>query len=76
MKNEDVINHPSHYTYGKIECIDFIQDKKLNFLLGNAVKYIVRCQYKNDGKNKIEDLKKAIFYLCHQIEEWEKTKDK
>jgi hypothetical protein len=53
----DNINHPSHYTDGKIEVIDYIEDKKLNFNLGNAVKYISRAGKKGD---KIEDLKKAI----------------
>jgi hypothetical protein len=31
----DNVKHPSHYTYGKIECIDFILDKELDFSLGN-----------------------------------------
>ena len=30
----DPVNHPSHYTDGKIEVIDFIEDKKLGFHLG------------------------------------------
>ena len=34
------VNHPPHYADGKIEVIDFIEDKKLCFHLGNAVKYI------------------------------------
>ena len=46
----DNIKHPSHYTYGKIECIDFILDKNLDFPLGNAVKYIVR------AKNRRKDV--------------------
>lgn len=62
----DPVNHPSHYTQGKIECIDYILDKKFNYCLGNAIKYITRCNYK--GK-KIEDLEKAIFYLKKEIEE-------
>ena len=40
--HNDNINHPKHYTDGKIEVIDFIEDKKLGFCLGNAVKYISR----------------------------------
>ena len=50
------VSHPSHYNVGKIEVIDFIEDKKLNFNLGNAVKYIARCQYKVGGTKRIEDL--------------------
>ena len=64
----DPVNHPSHYTQGKIECIDFIQDKKLNFCRGNAVKYIVRAGLKDKNK-EIEDLQKAIFYLDAEIKD-------
>ena len=49
MKN-DSVNHPSHYTDGKIEVIDFIEDKCLNFHRGNAVKYIARAGKKNPEK--------------------------
>ena len=67
----DNVKHPAHYTQGKIECLDYILDKKLSFCLGNAVKYITRCQIKNGGKNRVEDLKKAVFYIEAQIKEWE-----
>ena len=66
----DPVNHPSHYTQGKIECIDFIMDKKLNFCRGNAVKYIIRAGLKDPTK-EVEDLKKAIFYLNAEIREIE-----
>ncbi len=68
---DNTVNHPSHYTNGTIECIDYIIDKKLSYCLGNAIKYITRCELKNGGKNRIEDLKKAIFYINKQIEVWE-----
>ena len=71
----DPVNHPSHYTSGKIEVIDFIEDKHLGFCLGNAVKYISRCQLKYGGKKRIEDLEKAIFYLNRQVKEWEEEND-
>jgi hypothetical protein len=58
----DPVNRPSHYTDGSIEVIDFIEDKKFGFHLGNAVKYISRAGKKNPEK-KIEDLKKAIWYI-------------
>ena len=64
----DIINHPSHYTYGKIECIDFIEDKGLNFSRGNAVKYIVRAGHKED---ELEDLKKARWYIDREIKRLE-----
>ena len=63
---EDVINHPSHYTRGKIEVIDFIEDQQLPYHLGNVIKYIARAGYKGD---KLEDLKKARWYLDRYINE-------
>lgn len=58
----DTINHPQHYCDGKIEVIDFIEDKKLNYHRGNAVKYIARAG-KKDPSKEIEDIEKAIWYL-------------
>ena len=63
-KQEDIINHPSHYTRGKIEVIDFIEDQQLPYHLGNVIKYIARAGYKGD---KLEDLKKARWYLDRYI---------
>ena len=63
----DPVNHPSHYTQGKIECIDFILDKNMNFCRGNAIKYIVRAGLKDPSK-EVEDLEKAVFYLSREIE--------
>lgn len=65
-KNGDVINHPSHYTRGKIEVIDFIEDQQLPYHLGNVIKYIARAGHKGD---KLEDLKKARWYLDRYINE-------
>jgi len=61
------VNHPAHYTDGKIEVIDFIEDKNLDFHTGNAVKYIARAG-KKDPSKEIEDLQKAIWYLNRKIE--------
>lgn len=69
----DIINHPSHYTDGKIEVIDFIEDKQLNFHRGNAIKYIARAGKKNKEK-EIEDLKKAAWYINREIQRLEKLK--
>jgi hypothetical protein len=65
-KKHDPVNHPSHYTDGKIEVIDFIEDKKLGFHLGNAVKYIARAG-KKDPAQTLQDLKKAQWYLNRHI---------
>jgi DNA repair exonuclease SbcCD ATPase subunit len=61
----DSINHPPHYTHGGIETIDFIEAKELNWNLGNVVKYVSRAGHKGD---KLEDLKKAAWYLRREIE--------
>lgn len=63
---DDPVSHPAHYTDGKIETIDFIDDKNLDFCLGNAVKYISRAG-KKDPNKKIEDLMKAAWYINHEI---------
>lgn len=62
----DAVNHPSHYTRGRIEVIDFIEDQQLPYHLGNVIKYIARAGYKGD---KLEDLKKARWYLDRYINE-------
>lgn len=62
----DNVNKPKHYTDGKIEVIDFIEDKKLGFHLGNAIKYISRAG-KKDPTKEIEDLEKAQWYLNRKI---------
>ena len=62
----DNVNHPLLYTSGKIEVIDFIEDKELGFHLGNAVKYISRAGRKNPDKI-VEDLQKAVWYINREI---------
>jgi peptidoglycan hydrolase CwlO-like protein len=64
---DDAVNHPSHYTDGNIEVINFIEDKKLDFHLGNAVKYISRAG-KKDPTKELEDLQKAQWYLQRKID--------
>lgn len=70
---DEKVNHPSHYTYGEIEIIDFIEQvtkdykPELAFAIGNAIKYISRANHKN-GK---EDLDKARWYLNRAFEKWE-----
>lgn len=62
----NMIDHPSHYNRGKIEVIDFIEDQGLSFHLGNVIKYVARAGSKGD---KLEDLKKARWYLDRYINE-------
>ena len=61
----DNINHPAHYTQGKIEVLDFILDQKMGYLEGNIIKYVCRYRFKGG----IEDLQKARFYLDRLINE-------
>lgn len=68
-EEHDVVNHPSHYTRGNIEVIDFIEDQQLPYHLGNVVKYVARAGFKGD---KVEDLKKAQWYLNRYIRTLEK----
>lgn len=75
----DNVNNPYHYTNSNIEVIDYIEDKKLGFCLGNAIKYISRAGKKNDSdktvkEKEIEDLKKAIWYINRRIYEIEYNK--
>jgi hypothetical protein len=70
MKKPDAINHPEHYggldsTYEAIKVIDAW---KLDFCLGNVIKYISRAGKKG---SKLEDLRKAQWYLNHEIERLE-----
>ena len=64
---EDPIN-PSYYTDGKIEVIEFIEDKDLGYCLGNAVKYIARAG-KKDPNKEVEDLEKAKWYVERRIKQ-------
>lgn len=73
-KNDDKVNHPSHYTWLKelcgIEVIDIA--RHLDFNLGNSIKYILRSGHKKEegytNKQKtIEDLKKAVWYIEDEI---------
>lgn len=66
---KDKVHSPAHYNTGKIEVIEFIEDQKLNFHLGNAVKYIARAGKKDATRpGQIEDLQKAVWFLNRRIE--------
>lgn len=60
------VNHPDHYQGNNYEVIEIIEDFNLNFNLGNVIKYILRSDKKG---NRIEDLKKAYWYLGREITE-------
>ena len=65
VRPEDVVNNPSHYNTGDIECIDAIKESMSSvafkgYLKGNCMKYLWRYDYK--GK-QVQDLQKAGWYL-------------
>lgn len=64
---KETVNHPAHYggRDNPYEAIKIIEAWRLNFHLGNALKYIIRAGNKGDD---IEDLKKAAWYLNREIE--------
>lgn len=83
----DMVNHPSHYTFGKVECIDALESMAEGYnvfsgskkgpcvfasLAWQVVKYIWRAPLKG---NMHEDLLKAKFYLERLITKVEETEN-
>lgn len=61
----DPVNHPSHYTQGKVECLDAIESMLgergfADYLRGQIVKYLWRIPHKNSS---MQDAEKAQFYM-------------
>ena len=68
---ESAVEHPRHYNkVPGIEAIEVVQ--WFNFNLGNAMKYIWRCEFKG---NYIEDLEKAIEYLRFEIKRYQEEQN-
>lgn len=69
-KDADPVNHPGHYTAGKVECIDALESATVNLTgieavcTANAIKYLWRWKQKNG----IEDLRKARWYIQKLID--------
>jgi hypothetical protein len=61
--NKQTNVNPTHYTSTKVAPIDLIEAYKLNFNLGNVIKYTARAEMKN-GR---EDLCKAAWYLLNEL---------
>lgn len=59
--------YSDHYKKLTPEPIDVIESWDLSFNLGNAIKYIARCNYKGAKK---ADLEKAIYYLHREVHRW------
>lgn len=69
----DMVNHPSHYNQGNVECIDAMAAATVNkhgieaICVSNVIKYLFRYE----TKNGLEDVRKAQFYLNRLIKELE-----
>lgn len=74
-KSPDAVNHPAHYTQGRVECIDALAAATTGLrgieavCTANAIKYLWRW----GQKNGVEDLKKARWYIDHLIAALEKN---
>lgn len=66
----DKVNHPSHYTAGKVECIDGIEASCVGlsgfegYCTGSTLKYLWRWKHKSG----LEDLRKARWFLDRLIQ--------
>lgn len=74
---QDMINSPTHYTIGGIETIDVIESKLTKeqfegYLLGSALKYMLRLNYKGE---KVKDIRKASWFTRRLEDESTKTKE-
>lgn len=67
----DVVNHPSHYTRGSVECIDAIASATVGksgieaVCVANSIKYL----WRYEEKGGLESVRKAQWYLNRLIEE-------
>lgn len=65
----NLVNHPSHYTQGGVECIDALESATADLIgieavcTANAIKYLWRWKHKNG----VEDLQKAMWYIQRLI---------
>lgn len=75
-KKLDFVNHPPHYTSGKIECIEAIESVVMgksgfeSVCVANVVKYL----WRYECKGGVEDVKKAGWYLDRLINFLEEEK--
>lgn len=66
VEGADIVSRPKYYNDSKITPFDVIDDWKLDFYLGNAVKYIKRAG-KKDGNSRLQDLTKIRTYIDEAI---------
>lgn len=77
---EDRVNHPKYYNShpSGAECIEIARHYSFN--IGNVIKYIWRAGLKNENgistkEKRIEDFKKALFYLEDEIKTLESERN-
>ena len=68
--SDDPVNHPSHYTQGKVECIDameqvFGREAVMHYCLGATFKYLWRRKLK---ENEEQDIQKSLWYFDRFVE--------
>lgn len=68
-ESQDAVHHPNHYTQGRFETIEIIEEITQGYLdgyvaycVGNALKYLARAPFKHGEPT--EDLAKAAKYLA------------
>lgn len=77
ITKDDNVDHPKHYTSGKVECIDALEAATVELkgieavCTANAIKYLWRWKQKNG----VEDLKKSQWYINKLIKNMEGNKN-
>ena len=66
---------PYYYRRGSVQVWDFIRDQRLNFHLGNAIKYICRYGHKGDYNAQLSDINKAIHYLENERDHLQRSRN-
>lgn len=75
-RDDEMVHHPNHYTSGRFEAIEVIEDVTkgyedgyVAYCVGNTQKYIKRAPFKH--ATPLEDLRKAAKYLEFAIKHLE-----
>ena len=75
LLDDTMVNHPPHYTVGKVECIDALEAATTGLhgieavCTANAIKYLWRWKHKNG----VTDLHKAQWYIDRLIKQQEQS---
>ena len=78
-KDKEMVNHPLHYggADNPYEAIKVIEAWEADFNIGTTLRYLCRCGKKTIGGSaeemRLEDLKKARWYLDREIQNIEKS---